>query len=412
MQCFVIVLMFFAQLLPISLQVRNSHPLHLICFKSGDILDSKTFFSFAFKGLGSGKTEVECFTMSELVYQDIFEMSGSALIALMCEQEEDRWYDEGGGTMCKLCPAGEFRMSCTECKPCPAGSYTTKINREGSCHRCYGDCRPDYNLKVVHPCTSKSDVECICEAGYRCSDSVPFSKNCRYCVKIKEASSTEAAAIISGQDNHTPSSASSGHSSTSAKSCKFPKCGPLSIPQAGNDTHLKTDKTNSHLAAILCPIVVIGFLALVILSVVRCHGDESCLKQAMSKLCNEGGREGSHKLREPTHQLPRDSFSAKQQPLSLSAANQGPVHVHNPGTVIFSLLNQFTGQVGPTIEGVKTVKRGCRKEEDERDCPVFQPTSSTRVHLSEEERSVEMDSMVIPSQEEGKDCHMSEEEVL
>ncbi|XP_065813760.1 uncharacterized protein si:dkey-260g12.1 isoform X3 [Labrus bergylta] len=299
MQCFLIVLMFFAQLLPISLQ------------------------------------------------------------------EADMWYEkEEGGRKCKLCPAGEFQMSCTKCKPCPAGSYTNQTSAEPSCHRCFGDCKP------------------------------------------------EAAAIISGQDKHTPSSASSGHTSTSAKSCNFPKCGPPSFPQAGNDTHLKTDKTNSRLAAILCPIVVIGFLALVILSVVRCHGDESCLKQAMSKLCNEGSREGSHKLKEPTHQLPRDSFSAKQQPSSLLAANLGPVHVHNPRTVIFSLFNQFTDQVGSTIEGVKTVKRGCSKEEDERDCPVFQPTPSTRVHLSEEERSVEMDSTFLPSQEEGKDCHMSKEEVL
>nr|XP_020511404.1 tumor necrosis factor receptor superfamily member 5-like [Labrus bergylta] len=347
MQCFLIVLMFFAQLLPISLQ------------------------------------------------------------------EADMWYEkEEGGRKCKLCPAGEFQMSCTKCKPCPAGSYTNQTNAEPSCLRCFGDCKPGYNLKVVQTCTSKSNVKCICEAGYRCSDFVPISQNCRYCDKIKEASSTEAAAIISGQDKHTPSSASSGHTSTSAKSCNFPKCGPPSFPQAGNDTHLKTDKTNSRLAAILCPIVVIGFLALVILSVVRCHGDESCLKQAMSKLCNEGSREGSHKLKEPTHQLPRDSFSAKQQPSSLLAANLGPVHVHNPRTVIFSLFNQFTDQVGSTIEGVKTVKRGCSKEEDERDCPVFQPTPSTRVHLSEEERSVEMDSTFLPSQEEGKDCHMSKEEVL
>ncbi|KAM6994531.1 tumor necrosis factor receptor superfamily member 23-like isoform 1-T1 [Tautogolabrus adspersus] len=119
--------------------------------------------------------------------------------------------------------AGEFQKSCTKCMPCPAGSYTTKPNREGSCHRCYGDCRPDHHQKVVQNCTSKSDVKCICEAGYTCSDFVPLSENCRYCVRIKEASSTEAAAIISGKDKHTPSSASSGHSSTSAKSCKFPK---------------------------------------------------------------------------------------------------------------------------------------------------------------------------------------------
>lgn len=97
----------------------------------------------------------------------------------------------------------------------------------------------------------------------------------------------------------------------------------------------------------------------------------------------------------------------------------GPVHVHNPGTVIVSLLNHFTGQVGPTIEAVKTVVRRCSEEEDgrdeeedRRDCPVFHPTSPTSIHLSEEERSAEINTMFIPSQEQGKDCHVSKEEVL
>lgn len=90
----------------------------------------------------------------------------------------------------------------------------------------------------------------------------------------------------------------------------------------------------------------------------------------------------------------------------------GPVHVHNPGTVIFSLLSQFTGQVGPTIEGGKTVERQSSEEEDERNCPVFHPTSSPSIHLSEEERSGEIDSIFFPSQEQGKDCHVSKEEAL
>lgn len=90
----------------------------------------------------------------------------------------------------------------------------------------------------------------------------------------------------------------------------------------------------------------------------------------------------------------------------------GPVHVHNPGTVIFSLLSQFTGQVGPTVEGKGTAEKVRTEEDDERVCPVFHPTSSPGIHLSEEERSGEIDSIFFPSQEQGKDCHMSKEEEL
>lgn len=50
--------------------------------------------------------------------------------------------------------------------------------------------------------------------------------------------------------------------------------------------------------------------------------------------------------------------------------------------------------------------------EEERDCPVFHPTSSPSLHLSEEERSSESDSIFFPCQEQGKDCHMSKEEML
>lgn len=87
----------------------------------------------------------------------------------------------------------------------------------------------------------------------------------------------------------------------------------------------------------------------------------------------------------------------------------GPVHVHNPGTVIFSLLSQFTGQT-LTTEGRNTTERG--SEEDESDCPEFPSTSSPSIHFSEEERSRETDSLFFPSQEQGKDCHVSKEEVL
>ncbi|TMS10541.1 Tumor necrosis factor receptor superfamily member 5 [Larimichthys crocea] len=320
------------------------------------------------------------------------------------------YYTERSGAKCRMCPAGEYQKSCTECAPCAAGSYTTELNRERDCHFCYRDCKPGLHLKVAQSCTSKSDMTCVCEDGYRCKEMFSNSKNCKFCEKIQETT-TEAAAIVLVKYKHTPS-ASSGHSRTSAKACTFPKCGLQSDQMARNYTKPETDKqTNSHLAAILCPVVAVGCVALVILFFVRRPRDESCFKQVLL-VCNEGGRDASHKSKESTHQFPRDSFSAKQQPSSLSAANLGPVHVHNPGTVIFSLLSQFTGQVGPTIECGKTAEKECSEEEDERDCPVFHPTSSPSIPLSEEERSGEIDSIFFPSQEQGKDCHMSKEEAL
>ncbi|XP_038567069.1 tumor necrosis factor receptor superfamily member 5 isoform X4 [Micropterus salmoides] len=316
------------------------------------------------------------------------------------------------GRRCQMCPAGEYEKSCNECERCPAGTYTTDWNRENDCHRCYGDCRPDLHLKVSQNCTSKSDVKCICEAGYRCTATVPYTTNCRDCAKIQETTTTEVAAVTSDKGKHTASSTSSGQSSSSSKPCTFPECGPRSVPKSTTGPHLETDKTRSQLAAILCPVVAMGCMALVILFFVRRPGDESCFKQAIAKLRNKGGRDASHKLKESTHQFSIDSSSAKQQSSSVSAANLGPVHVHNPGTVIFSLLSQFTGQVGPTIEGGKMAQRGNSEEEDERDCPVFHPTSSPSIHLSEEERSGEIDSIFFPSQEQGKDCHVSKEEAL
>ncbi|XP_068179486.1 tumor necrosis factor receptor superfamily member 5 isoform X2 [Antennarius striatus] len=313
------------------------------------------------------------------------------------------------GRECKMCPAGQFQKSCTECKPCPEGSYTTQLNREERCHWCSGDCRPVFHLKVVQSCTSTSNVKCVCEDGFRCTDRVSHSAKCRYCERIKEINTTEAQAIISGEDKHTPSSASPERNSISAKPCQFPKCGSQSV---GNGTQLKTD-SSIKLSAILCPVVVVGCLALVILYFVCNPRDESCFKKGIAMVASDKGCEGApHKSKKPIHWFSRDSFSTKQQQQpSLPAANLGPVHVHNPRLVIFSLINQFTGQVGSTIEGGKTAEKR-RAKEDEGDCPVFPPTSSPSVHPSEEEQNEEADSILFPSQEQGKDCHLSREEVL
>ncbi|XP_014189988.1 tumor necrosis factor receptor superfamily member 1B isoform X1 [Haplochromis burtoni] len=360
-----------------------------------------------------------------------------------------------GGRECKFCPAGMYQSDCTTCEHCPAGSYTTDWNYEDECHLCLGDCNPKLHLKVVQNCTSTSDMKCDCEDGFRCirwthdkknclscekmPDPTPTKfhfkvvqnctstsdmkcdcedgfrcirwthdkKNCLSCEKMPDPTPTKAAATeISVGDKHTPFSVSSGHTSTSPKPCQSPGCHPTKEP---NPT---PGHANHYLAAIFIPVGALATLALLTLFCVCRPRDETFIRQTIAKLWNEEGRGASHKSREPTHQFPRDSFSTKQQPSTPSAANLGPVHVHNPGTVIFSLLSQFTGQVGPTTECGKTAERARREEEDERNCPVFHPASSPSIHLSEEERSGENDTIFFPSQEQGKDSHMSKEEIL
>ncbi|XP_047214052.1 uncharacterized protein si:dkey-260g12.1 isoform X2 [Girardinichthys multiradiatus] len=170
--------------------------------------------------------------------------------------------------------------------------------------------------------------------------------------------------------------------------------------------------TGAGLAAILGSVVFIGCVALIILFCIYQPREETCFRQIIAKLCNEAWPKATRKAKESTHQFPRDSFSAKQQTAPLSAANLGPVHVHNPGTVIFSLLSQFTGQVGPTVQCGNSAERVSNEEEDERDCPVFHPMPSPSIHLSKEERSSETGDVFFPSQEQGKDYHVSKEEVL
>ncbi|XP_030015178.1 tumor necrosis factor receptor superfamily member 14 isoform X2 [Sphaeramia orbicularis] len=313
------------------------------------------------------------------------------------------WY----GSECKFCPAGEYQKSCTVCEPCPPGKYTTGLNREESCHRCFSDCRPDFNLKVVQNCTRTSNLKCICDEGFICTEKVHGSDNCRSCKKIQHVTAT----AVPPRVKQTPSSE---QGSTSTQPCRFPKCVSKAVSPPENGTHPKTGTVNSQLAAILCPMVAIGcVIGLVILFCIRRPGDETCFKQTIEKLWNEEGRDAAHKQKESSHQFPRDSFSAKQQPSSMSTASLGSVHVYNPGTVIFSLLSHFTNQVSPTVETGKAAERAeSSEEEDERDCPVFHPTSSPSIHLSEEERRGETDSIFFPSQEQGKDCHVSKEEGL
>ncbi|KAM4568766.1 uncharacterized protein V3H82_012864 [Fundulus diaphanus] len=317
----------------------------------------------------------------------------SAQCVLNSPTGHERTYMEGN-IKCFECPAGTFQKSCTQCNPCPPGKYTDDWNRETSCYNCFKDCNPKYHLKVIQNCTSTNPLKCACEPGFTCTESAQKG-NCKHCEKLMDT--TASAAVTVNKDKQT--------SSAQTKPCSSPRCGP---PAARTTPNPKPTHTSPDMAAILVPVVFIGCLALMVLFCIYQPRDETCFRQIIAKLCNENGPNG--KAKESTHQFPRDSFSAKQHTSPLSAANL--VHVHNPGTVIFSLLSHVTGQVGQTVPGGKRSERESNGEEDERDCPVFHPTPSPSIHLSEEERTGETEDVFFPSQEQGKDYHVSKEEEL
>ncbi|XP_041708585.1 tumor necrosis factor receptor superfamily member 3 [Coregonus clupeaformis] len=320
-------------------------------------------------------------------------------------------YYMDAGRQCRLCPPGHYQRSCSECSPCRDGSYTTQLNAESSCHSCFKDCKRDLHLVEVEPCTSVSNARCRCEPGFTCTDQDDQTGNCRDCEMIPQL--LPPSNVVGIRNNQTGTSSEHSRTSSSAGRCQPPHCDTPGSPvsQAGNATHHTTADTSKHLAAILCPMVVIGILAVIILLCIRRPGDEACFKQAL-KFCNKGVREASpNKTKEPTyqHHTRQPQPSVKHQtvdPPPLTAANMGPVHVHNAGTVIFSLLNQFTGMGGGTEE------RGQKERDEEGEgCPAH-PTPSPNIHLSQEERNGEMDCVFFPSQEQGKDSHISKEEVL
>ncbi|XP_007550186.1 uncharacterized protein si:dkey-260g12.1 isoform X2 [Poecilia formosa] len=296
------------------------------------------------------------------------------------------------GRKCIECPAGEFLDTCTKCKPCPYGSYTERPNQENSCHPCFRDCLPSYHLKEAQNCTSTTPLKCECEPGFKCTGREPKG-NCNQCEK-----DNPPPAVTVGKPRQPTSPLD--------KPCSSSRCGP----PATAPTNPRPGYTSAELAAILGPVVFIGCMALMIMFCIYQPRDETCFRQIIAKLCNEEGQSGSRKAKESTHQFPGDSV--KQQTSPLSDASLGPVQVHNPGTVIFSLLSHFTGPVGPTELNGKRAERASHEEEDERDCPVFHPTPSPGIHLSKEEGGGETEDVFFPSQEQGKDFHVSKEEAL
>nr|XP_046169397.1 tumor necrosis factor receptor superfamily member 3-like [Oncorhynchus gorbuscha] len=193
-----------------------------------------------------------------------------------------------GGRQCRLCPPGHYQSSCSECSPCRDGSYTTRLNAESSCHSCFKDCKRDLHLVEDEPCTSVSNARCRCEAGFTCTDKDDQTGNCRDCEKIPQLPPPPLPPSneVGIRNNQTGTSSEHSRTSSSAGRCQPPNCDTPRSPVS------QAADTSKHLAAILCPMMVIGILAVIFLLCIRHPGNEACLKQAL-KFCNKGVREAS-----------------------------------------------------------------------------------------------------------------------
>ncbi|XP_061530409.1 tumor necrosis factor receptor superfamily member 3 [Phycodurus eques] len=303
-----------------------------------------------------------------------------------------------------MCPPGEFQKSCEQCAPCPAKSYTTDWNREESCLRCYGDCRPEFNQEVIEDCSSTSNLKCTCQDGFRCTAVVAYTGNCKNCVATTTVTAAAAAAATTDEDEQTPSSSSSGSRSNSARLCSFPEC----EAEPGNSSHANK---GPQLVAVVFPMVVVVTVALTVWLCICRRGEETCLKRGQILYNMSISLAPSCGILLPRNHVevegvPNVTAKEKEPNQHFLTDPCGAVHVHNAGTVIFSWLSQFTGQVGPVTETKMATKDEEKEAEDGDQAPP--PSFSPSVPLSEEEMSGE--AVLFPSQEEGKDWHVSKEE--
>ncbi|XP_052000628.1 uncharacterized protein LOC127656366 [Xyrauchen texanus] len=303
-----------------------------------------------------------------------------------------------GGNCSALCPAGHYSFKCN-CLSCTSGFFNSQENSEESCHRCFQSCKPDFYMEVVKKCTSTSDVQCRCMDGFVCTDKDKYTGHCKRC---------EAITTPPPDQSYT--------------SIVIPSVATSFIPPH----HLKIWRDNVLVWILIGLIAVMSSVIVLIVFFRLCRKKEKeCFKQFVRR-CSLGNLEIESETTPPPRQpieqphahemlshaskpTSHNTDSSFHQPTSSEQAvpppgNLGPLHIYGPQTVFVSLLNQF-GWDG----GEKKTHELPEESINHNNVPCPQ---SPPIHLSEEERSKESDFIFFPSQEQGKECHISKEEVL
>ncbi|XP_052434088.1 uncharacterized protein si:dkey-260g12.1 [Carassius gibelio] len=305
----------------------------------------------------------------------------------------------------ELCDPGYYYTSDNKCVQCDLGFYTSEKNREDRCHRCFQNCRPEYNMEVEKDCTRTSNLVCRCKEGYICLRD-PYTDQCDSCVAAPTT-------IPSSTSADVPSSTTSTASTTSTTS---------------TTSSTKIELGDSKFVLwILCGLSFLMLSIIILTLFLRlCRKKEKeCFKHFVRQ-CSLGDMEVDSETAPPTSQPDEQPHAQEMlshgstptnhntdcsfhQPISSEqavppAGNLGPLHIYGPKTVFVSLLNQF---------GLDGGEKKAQQLQEESLSNIKVPCpQSPPVHLSEEERSRENDFIFFPSQEQGKECHISKEEVL
>ncbi|XP_076137026.1 uncharacterized protein LOC143119416 [Alosa pseudoharengus] len=294
-------------------------------------------------------------------------------------------------------------------------------------------------MEVVEVCSSKSNMRCRCKAGFTCTKK-DTDDICLRC----EKEFTPTTVKIHDNTKTTKSSCEKGSflSSTSGRCEKHRNCTAMGrkVQTPGNTTHdticLSQSSPASGDAAMQwqLPLVVIcmavfAFLLLFALLYSHREGEGACLKQLL-KSCFPGSDKAAmnaatlHKPKGPvatvdyqeTHSDSLPSAIYSNSPALSQPGALGPFYINHPSTVFVSLLNQF-GLGGAEGGGGGGGGGGREKERDcaEYDNPMPEGGEThsppSPIPLSTEEMSREEETSV-PSQEQGKESHMSKEEEL
>ncbi|XP_056331512.1 uncharacterized protein si:dkey-260g12.1 isoform X2 [Danio aesculapii] len=303
------------------------------------------------------------------------------------------------------CPAGFFKDDC-KCLQCDPGFFNNREN-EDSCTRCFQRCTNEFKMEEVKECTTTSDVVCRCQQGYTCASYDQYTGQCESCVLIITPGTTP---------DPTPDPTPSPQSYISADVAS-------EVPSSITSPKGKTDSPIGYKDYLVWTLfgLISSMLSIIILTLFLrfCSKKEKeCLKHIVRQ-CSLGGDVDSEVTppsqpdEQPhTHEMLSDVCSPTNhntdpfhQPVSQEqavppAGNLGPLHIYGPQTVFVSLLNHFAGEQ-------KAHEQGESLNSSNMSYPQSPP-----VHLSEEERSGEDDFIFFPSQEQGKECHISKEEML
>ncbi|XP_053486025.1 tumor necrosis factor receptor superfamily member 3 [Ictalurus furcatus] len=318
--------------------------------------------------------------------------------------------------VCTECPAGMYVSSC-KCITCPENTFTNKTNREYSCLPCFMDCRAELHMQVVSPCSKVADVVCECVKGFVCSKIDVYTNQC---VRCKQQP------VVKTTSQPTTQTFPRTVAQTTSYAPEQTTLLPLAWTTSMNICTAQPvhDKPQGPMLQICILFLVLFILFSIITFYFYKRRKIDCLKKRL-KQCSvrkqkEDSKAISSEINKPIKQLhaqeihtqtpsttntdfPTPQPDSRQQPLPASG-NLGPLHIYGAGTVFVSLLNQFG------------LNGGDKDEEDHREQPLnnnemHSPPSPT-IPLSKEEKNRDISFISFPSQEQGKECHMSKEEGL